>query len=82
MKCQNDHCNDKVSFFIDDGTKKVKILRLFFVREDESAYVHCNQQFRSLCVDGILLQVAPVTVYLKPPAIPEPTQRVFPQKLS
>ena len=80
QKCQNDHCNGKVSFFIiNNSSKGVKILRLFFIRQDEKAYVHCDQQLRSLFDAGILPRFDPVTIHFKKPAISEPTKRVFPK---
>jgi len=40
-KCQNDHCNENVSFFVTNNTRKnAKILTLLFVRENENAYIY------------------------------------------
>jgi hypothetical protein len=79
-KCSNDHCDGTVSFFItNNSSKAIKILRLFFVRENKNAYVHYDQQLRSLFDAGNLSRVNPVTVNLKPPVISEPTKTVFPK---
>ena len=77
-KCQNDHCDGKVSFFI-NSSKNIKILRLFFVREDKNAYVHYNQQLRSLFDAGNLSRLDSVTVNLNQPVISEPTKTVYPK---
>ena len=72
--CRTDHCNGKVSFFVTNNDN-LSILRLLFVREDKSAFVHINQQLRKLFDDGFLSPVDPVTVYVKPPIEIEPTER-------
>ena len=77
-KCQNDHCCGNVSFFVSDkAVKDIKILTLLFSREDKNAYVCLNRQLRSLFDDRILAPVAPVTIQLNPPVIPEPVIRQF-----
>ena len=74
--CRTDHCDGDVSFIVTDkALRTVKILKLFFVREDKNAYVYINQQLRKLLEDGILSPVESVTIHLKPPIIPEPTKR-------
>lgn len=79
-KCQNDHCDGNVSFFItNSSSKNIKILRLFFVRENNNAYVYYNQQLRSLFDAGNLSRLNPVTINLNPPVISEPTKTVFPK---
>lgn len=80
-KCQNDHCNGKVSFLITpDVIKDLKILTLLFVRENENAYVYFNRQLRSLFESGILEPVVFETININQPVIPEPDQnrRGFP----
>jgi len=73
--CRNDHCVGKVSFFVSyNELKNLKHLTLLFSREDKKAYVYFNRQLRSLFDDKILMPVAPVTIHLKPPVIPEPVQ--------
>jgi len=78
-KCQNDHCNENVSFFVTNNARKnAKILTLLFVRENESAYIYFNRQLRSLFDDGIINPIAYTSIQLKPPVIPEPTKKVNP----
>ncbi|MDR2596290.1 MAG: hypothetical protein LBC76_03105 [Treponema sp.] len=79
IKCQNDHCNENVSFFVTNNARKnVKILTLLFVRENESAYIYFNRQLRSLFDDGIINPIAYKSIQLNQPVIPEPTKRVNP----
>ena len=73
-KCRTDHCNGKVSFFVTNNDN-LSILRLLFVREAKSAFVHNNQQLRRLFADGFLSPVEPVTIKLDPPIDTEPTER-------
>jgi len=78
MKCRRDHCKENVSFFININARKCeKILKLFFIRENESAYVQRNRQLRSLFEDEILNPIPSVTILLNPPIESEPTKKVF-----
>ena len=67
-KCSNDHCIGNVSFIVTKNNfKQVKILRLYFYREDRKAYVEYNQQLRGLFQDGLLSPVPLITINLIPP---------------
>jgi hypothetical protein len=74
-KCRKDHCHGEVRFFITQNMRR-KLLTLFFIREDQNAYVSFNRQLRSLFEEGILTHIDPITIQLKPPLEEEPTERV------